>query len=49
MFCLTAVLRSDRKEVYHFLIRSLMRFKEERSPRAYKQLMIDDFLSFKIK
>jgi len=23
MFCLAAVLRSDRKELYHFLIRSL--------------------------
>jgi len=27
MFCLTAVLRSDRKERCHFIIRSLLRFK----------------------
>ncbi|MDI6686866.1 MAG: hypothetical protein QME06_01460, partial [Desulfobacterales bacterium] len=29
MFCLTAVLRSDRKEVSHFYIRSLLRFNGE--------------------
>jgi hypothetical protein len=28
MFCLAAVLRIDRKEAYHFLIRSLMRFND---------------------
>jgi len=28
MFCLMAVLRSDRKERCHFLMRSLLRFRK---------------------
>ena len=36
MFCLTAVLRIDRKEVHHFLIRSLLRFKTQ-NPRICRK------------